>query len=135
LEVEYNNTAVQHLENAMWIKHPGLLTEKVILFSDVAHVTIDFKQFHWKYLAHPSYNQNLTLVNLHCLVLPKKLFKRRHVLNDYEVKAGMCQWVQILSSGTFFVGIKQVVYQQKDVLVSLVIMATAGGRGLYFMFS
>jgi hypothetical protein len=90
----------------MWIKHPGLLTEKVILFTDVAHVTIDFKQFHWKYLVHLSYNQNHTLVNLHCLVLPKKLFKRRHVLNDYEVKARMCQWVQTLSSGTFFVGIK-----------------------------
>jgi len=94
----------------MWIKRPYLLTEKVILFRDVAHVTIDFKQFHWKYLAHPSYNQNL-------------------------VKARMCQWVQTLSSDTFFVGIKQVVYQRKDVLVSLVIMATAGGHGLYFMFS
>jgi hypothetical protein len=79
LEVAYSSTAVQHLENTMWIKHPGLLTEKVILFIDVAHVTIDFKQFHWKYLAHPSYNQNLTLVNLHCLILLKKLFKRRHV--------------------------------------------------------
>jgi hypothetical protein len=75
LEVEYSSTAVQHLENATWVKHPGLPTQKVILFSDMAHVTMDFKQFHWKYLAHPSYNQNLTLINPYHLVLPKKFFK------------------------------------------------------------
>jgi hypothetical protein len=69
------------------------------------------------------------------LVVGKKLFKRRHGLNDYEMKARMCQWVQTLSPGTFFVGIKQVVYQWKNVPVSLVITATAGRRGLYFLFS
>jgi hypothetical protein len=78
------NVAVQHLENAVWITHPGLLTEKVIHFSDMAHVTMNFKQFHWKYLSHPPYSQDLTLINLHHLVLLEKLFKRRHVLNDYE---------------------------------------------------
>jgi len=101
----------------------------------MAHVTMDFKQFHWKYLAHPSYNQNLTLINLHRLLQPKKLFRTRRVLNDYEVKARMCQWVQTLSHATFFVGVKQVVYQRKNGSVSLVTMATAGGCGLYFLFS
>ena len=107
----------------------------MIHFSDMAHVTMDFKQFHWKYLAHLSYNQNLTLINLHHLLMPKKLLKTRHVLNDYEVKARMCQWVQTLSHATFFVGIKQLVYRQKNILVSLVITAADGGCGLYFLFS
>jgi hypothetical protein len=119
----------------MWIKHPRLLTEKVIHFIDMAHVTMDFKQFHRKYLAHPSYNQNLILINLHHLLMPKKLFKTRHVLNDYEVKARMCQWVQTLSHAAFFVGIKQLVYRRKNISVSLVITATAGGCGIYFFFS
>ena len=126
MEVEYSTTAVQHLENATWIKLPGLLTEKLIHFSIMVHVTMDFKEFHWKYLGHPSYNLNLMLINIYCLVLLKKLFKRRRVLNDYEVKAWMCQWVQT-RPGTFFMGNKQVVYQRKNVSVSLVITAAAGG--------
>jgi hypothetical protein len=70
----------------------------------------------WKYLFHPPLSSDLAPSNFHFCGPLKRYLKWKNFYHDDEMKAKVCQCVQMLSPHFFSIGIKCVVYHRDKCL-------------------
>ena len=96
----YSDMLVNELKPAIWSKHGGLLSKRVLLLHDnarlhtTAHTLDKLRALKFEVLKHPPYSPDLAPLDFHLFGLMKEHLRGQKFADDNEVMEAVQRWLK-----------------------------------------